>query len=88
MKATVYKTDGSSYPVKPNNGKSFSLEELQKIVGGFIENIYLNDGSVMVVNEEGKIYALELNKEATRILRYNFKTNDFVVGDVIIYNQK
>lgn len=72
--------------VKPK-GKTFSLEELQKFVGGYIEIVYLADGKLcMVVNEEGKINHLPINPIATRL--YNlFKPEssyDYIVGNVLI----
>lgn len=38
-----------------------TLEELQRIVGGFIECIPFDDDSRLIVNEEGKILGLEPN---------------------------
>jgi hypothetical protein len=77
--AFIYKTDGEIIPVLPKNKKAFTLTELQKIVGGYIELIYLNDGRVMVINEEGKIDGLEYNLTAT--LAYG---NDVIVGNVLV----
>ncbi|MDR1182676.1 MAG: DUF3846 domain-containing protein, partial [Bacteroidales bacterium] len=59
--AKIYRTDGETKAVTPENRKHFSLKELQHIVGGYIENIYLNDGTIMVLNEEGKLENLPLN---------------------------
>lgn len=39
-----------------------SLKSLQNEVGGFIECIYLDDGCIAVVNEEGKINGMEPNR--------------------------
>lgn len=63
--AYVIKPDGTVIAEMPNNGKTFSLEELQTIVGGFIEIVALADGSVMVLNEEGKLLGLPFNAKAT-----------------------
>lgn len=52
--AKVIPTAGEHYEVQPKNGKFFELEELQKIVGGYIEIIYLKKGLLMVINEDGK----------------------------------
>ena len=35
--AKIIKTDGTIVEVTPQNGTDFQLEELQKIVGGYIE---------------------------------------------------
>lgn len=37
------------------------LESLQNMVGGYIEAIYQNDGTVFIVNEEGRLLGLEYN---------------------------
>lgn len=81
MDARVYKADGRIYPVDPIDGESFSLEELQAIVGGLIEIIYLPDGKIMVLNEEGKYSGLEPNDNATVIANID---PDFIVGDVLV----
>lgn len=72
--------------VKPK-GKTYSLEELQKFVGGYIQILYLADRQLcMVVNEEGKIHGLPINPVATRLLKLltTMCYNDFIVGNVLI----
>lgn len=44
-----------------------SLESLQAAVGGYIECIYVGDGKVLIVNEEGKLKDLEANNPATKL---------------------
>ena len=39
--AKIIKTDGTIVEVTPQNGADFQLEELQKIVGGYIEVLSL-----------------------------------------------
>ncbi len=39
--AKIIKTDGTIVEVTPQNGTDFQLEELQKIVGGYIEVLRL-----------------------------------------------
>lgn len=41
--AKIIKTDGTIVEVTPQNGTDFQLEELQKIVGGYIEVLRLTD---------------------------------------------
>ena len=38
------------------------LEAMQKAVGGYIEAISLDDGNVIILNEEGKLMGLEGNR--------------------------
>ena len=61
----IIKTDGTRQPVQPANGSDFTLEEMQAIVGGYIELVELDGNTTMVVNEEGKFIPLSLNLEAS-----------------------
>lgn len=79
--ATIIKANGSTQDIEPKNGSDFQLEELQKIVGGYIEILYLNDGRLMVCNEEGKLNRLPYNEKATRLFGLSY---DYVVGDVLV----
>jgi hypothetical protein len=38
------------------------LESLQAEVGGLIECVYLEDDSILVCNEEGKLNGMEMNR--------------------------
>lgn len=90
--ATLIKHTGEVSQVTPNNGKTFSLEELQGFVGGYIELIKLHDGKLMFLNEEGKLkddLKNKLNKTATLLLiDAGGLPGDYIVGDVIICNNK
>ncbi len=77
------KTSGEIVDVQPKNGTDFSLNELQGFVGGYIEVVGLDDGKLMVVNEEGKINGLCINSEATLLSRY-----DIIVGDVLVCDSR
>jgi|TARA_R110000803_G_scaffold113389_1_gene181736 hypothetical protein len=72
------------------NYPEITLQDMQDIVGGFIEFIYLGD-DVMVVNEEG----LLLNKPYNHLANEFIKTKSpqmsehtFIVGDVFIIKNK
>ena len=82
--AKIYKTDGDVCDIEPNNGTDFQLEELQKIVGGFIEIADLRNGQIMIINEEGKIMSLPYNERATELYRKKVCKGDFIAGDVLI----
>lgn len=81
-RATLYKADGTMGLVSPTNGETFTLEEMQKHVGGYIEIITLPNGQEMVINENGKLEGLPVNQEATKLANLAF--GDFVVGDVLV----
>lgn len=72
---------GTIEAVAPKNGKDFTLEELRAFVGGCIEIIHppSDEGAILVVNEEGRLRDLPLNKVASAVYR-----DDFIVGDVLL----
>ena len=59
----IYRTDRTVE--EPSEVPPF--REMQKIVGGYVEFVYLLDGTVMVVNENGIPEGLALNQTATDI---------------------
>ena len=65
-----------SIPGKP------TLEQLQGLVGGYIEPVYLDDGRVMLADEDGFPKKLTHNEEASRL------AHTFIVGDVVILNEQ
>lgn len=98
--ALLIKADGTKEVVHPANGKAFTLEELQKYVGGYIELLYAlrlgeceklgmaskgNNTLEMYINEEGKINDLPPNLIAT--ILYTYGGHDIVCGDVLLANR-
>lgn len=83
-KAKIIKVSGEVIEVTPKNGTDFSLEEMQKIVGGWIETIG-NDKQIMVLNEDGKCKDFPYNKVATEIAIKEFGLfADYIAGDVLV----
>ena len=83
--AKIIKASGEQIEVAPMNGNDFKLEELQTIVGGLVEIVWLpNNEDIMVINEEGKLMNLPFNKEATKIYYDSFGYDDTIVGDVLL----
>lgn len=62
-----------------------TLSEMQACVGGYIELIYLKDGVILVVNEEGKLNNLKPNIIATELAGLS---DDHIVGDVLLISSK
>ena len=83
MTAQVLMTDGIVLKAEPKNGTDFSLEELQQIVGGYIEVLYLSKSQIMVVNDEGKLLGWGLNHNAT-LASQMAGIDDIIVGDVLV----
>lgn len=77
------KADGTTTQVNPENGSTFTLKELQAIVGGYIEFIYF-EHTIMVVNEEGRLNNLPINDKATDIYFKRFGDRSAIVGDVFM----
>lgn len=84
QQAFIYKTTGEIIPVYPKNGTDFTLEELQSFVKGSIELVSLKDGLFMIVNEEGKLFDLEENEQATDLFRLSYNTNDYICGNALV----
>jgi hypothetical protein len=84
--ATLYRTDGTMEVLQPWNGVNWSLEELQTIVGGYIELGGTVDGRFMVLDEEGKLKGKPLNVAATRLYKYG--RHDPVVGEVLVVDTR
>lgn len=80
------KSDLTIEAVEPKNGSDFSLEELQKFVGGTIELITLRRG-YMVINDSGKLDNLPSNLVASLMYKYNVFQNDYICGDVLLCRQ-
>lgn len=93
-KAFIISTDGSITEVKPKDGKSFNIMELQGFVGGYIElqvgRIPIKIGEYtfkqphFILNEEGKLMKLPYNPAATMLFQTSFNPGDFLVGNVLI----
>ena len=58
------------------------LSTMQKIVGGYIEIIYLKDNYILIVNEEGRLRNLPINNYAS------FLAQRDILGDVIYCKSK
>lgn len=87
--ATWIKADGTKVKVEPANKKrGFTLEEMYRYTnGGPIEIVpvghplHAENGTIIVLNEEGKLTGLPYNAEASRL--YD-NPHDVIVGDVLV----
>jgi Domain of unknown function (DUF3846) len=88
MSSFLYKTDGTIERVVPSNGVHWSLEELQKFVGGYIEMARTIDGRWLVLNENGKVMTpmLPLNIAATEL--YIYGQHDPIVGPAVVVDNR
>jgi len=77
----LYQPDGRVREICPS-GATWSLAELQTLVGGYIEVVRTVDDRFMVINELGKLKGLELNIPATRLYKYGRR--DVIVGNAVV----
>lgn len=86
--ATIIKPDGETTEIKPADGETFTLKELQTIVGGYIERFPTDDGRHVFMNEDGKRLELPINPKATELCRNLLIYGDFIVGTVVILSRE
>jgi hypothetical protein len=88
MSSSLYQTDGRVRTITPANGVHWTLEELQGLVGGYVEVLRTVDGGFMVINEMGKVMnpPMELNIPATRL--YVHGRRDVIVGPAVVVDSK
>ena len=82
----LIKPNGKREEVNPKNGTDFSLDELKGFVGGYIQILHMGRGELMVINEEGKLKNLPINKDATIFAKWKgvISSKDNIVGTVLI----
>lgn len=83
MAAVLIRHTGRMEMYLPANGTDYTLEELQKAVGGYIEIVKLRTEHVLVLNEDGKLEGLPHNAIASAYLLLAGR-NDVAVGDVLL----
>ena len=66
-----------------NTGPAPTLAEAQAAVGGLIEIVTLRGGDQLIVNEEGKVYGLAVNPEATGVMIEN-GIMDVIAGPALL----
>jgi hypothetical protein len=78
------KVDGTEQEIQPQNGRAFTLPEMQACVGGYIEAVPFVDKLIMYINEDG--LHLPHNLKATQLLRQQRPEHKHTViyGDVLI----
>jgi len=76
-------TDGKATDIAFSN----DLETLQKLVEGYIEFFRFDDGSALIVNEEGKLRGMPLNVGATGLATIK-KRPETIVGPALFVSKK
>jgi len=60
----------------------FPFSQLQELVGGYVEVLYLKDGSVLCFNEDGRSLNLPLNIDASLLAGMD------IVGNAVLLSHK
>lgn len=84
-KAYLLTVEGNVTEIHPENEKTFALEEVQRLVDGYIEVVRLTSDQIMIVNEEGK-FCKKYNPIASGIadLHHALRNEDYISGDAVI----
>ena len=88
--ATLIRVNGSRETVTPATPPAFTLEEMHGFVGGYIEVLQFEDGTIMVFNEEGKLIGLPYNPLATVYVkaRMEMLPGDYIAGDAVVVSSQ
>jgi hypothetical protein len=60
------------------HGRKVTLEEAQRLVGGYVEKIVTYSGAILLVNEDGRAKGLTLNLDASAVAGKD------IVGDAVL----
>jgi hypothetical protein len=83
--AKLYEPSGRVSDCTPRNGRKFTLEELQALVGGYIEIVRIPGDAgkrVMFVDEEGRLKRLPPNVAASHL------AGQLIVGSALLCSSK
>jgi len=90
MEAILYRLDGTRSKIKVN-----SFVEARGIIcnydaNGIAEVVRLNDGSLFLIDEEGKLKNYPINKIATSMAHLNeaIYPHDCIVGDALLFDDE
>lgn len=83
--ATLIQTNGKRRMVQPANGTDFSLEEVYRLLNiERVEMVYLADGRIMLLDEEGKLTGAAFNQSASLLYGRGRIAYDTIAGDVLV----
>lgn len=80
----IVRPDETVETIAPADGKKFKLEEMQKLVDGWIQVVPLpKQGMYLICNEEGKLKRYPVNQMATRLWEVDHGYTDVIVGNAL-----
>jgi len=84
-KALIIQTDGIIHSIELGNTPGEEYEALSSAVGGYIQEVPLDDSGMMLFcHEEGKLIGLPYNEGATKVSQKFWGKTDVMVGDCVI----
>jgi hypothetical protein len=81
MSDLLIKPDGEIEEVDTPNNRAYTLKEMQTVVGGYVQLVYLPGGRVMMVDEEGLYKNYKYNEKASQM------AGQSIVGTVLVTNR-
>jgi hypothetical protein len=78
--AQLIHPNGTTQAIRPQ-GKSFTIKELQRLIGGYVVRVPLRDGQCLLVDEDGLPRQLPLNRAATKLAHL---PGDVIVGKAVL----
>lgn len=89
----LIKPDGTEETIRPEKGGKFSLEELQKAVGGYIELVHFAPGHRLghysaYANEDGLGLGLLYNRKASEMYQRGYSEQVGIVGNLLIVTRE
>ena len=73
-------TKASEFKIIEDKKDEPNYKEVSKFVGGMVECVQFPNGDLLLLNEEGKIFNLPLNPEATALWRATFDNDNYITG--------
>jgi hypothetical protein len=90
MDVLIYKTDGTKSKIKVNTFVEARAMICNYDPNGLAQVIRLNDGSMLLIDEEGKNKNYPINNKATELAHINeaILPSDYIVGDVLLFEDE
>ena len=80
MTNTEINTKASEFKIIEDKKDEPNYKKVSEFVGGMVECITFPNGDLLLINEEGKIFNLPLNPEATALWRATFDNDNYITG--------
>ena len=90
MKIMTSKKNGTKTTFMDSSDIKPTLEQLQKMVGGYIEVVTAKNGDQIILDEEGRLKGKPINEDASEHWLGDTWDNDTanIVGDAIVLSGK